>query len=167
MLMAGLIGIASYLVLSVASCILMSDTTATIIARRHAHVGDEIAMMRKQAVAIFAVVAVLLHTISASLADGKQPANILLAWTTRHDEIMKHYSSRTAVVRTRTPGGVTGKARESLPMSIAICPSMRRTFLARATSERSNPTSGRLLMMHSGRSAYRPTSPIRAGVTRP
>ena len=31
---------------------------------------------------------------------------------------MKHYSSRTAVVRTRTPGGVTGKARESLPMSI-------------------------------------------------
>ena len=27
-------------------------------------------------------------------------------------------TSRTAVVRTRTPGGVTGKTREGLPMSI-------------------------------------------------
>ncbi|MCH7558275.1 MAG: hypothetical protein IIB56_12585, partial [Planctomycetes bacterium] len=34
-------------------------------------------------------------------------------------------TSRTAVVRTRMPGGVTGKAREGIPMSMLIigkCP---------------------------------------------
>jgi hypothetical protein len=34
------------------------------------------------------------------------------------DRIANSLTSRTAVVRTRMPGGVTGKAREGIPMSI-------------------------------------------------
>jgi hypothetical protein len=34
--------------------------------------------------------------------------------------LVNSLTSRTAVVRTRMPGGVTGKAREGIPMSILI-----------------------------------------------
>ena len=45
-----------------------------------------------------------------------------LAWTSETQRNQKRLTNRTAVVRTRMPGGVTGTAREGLPMSIDNAP---------------------------------------------
>ncbi len=41
-----------------------------------------------------------------------------VTWSCFIGKTVNSLTSRTAVVRTRMPGGVTGKAREGIPMSI-------------------------------------------------
>ena len=52
-----------------------------------------------------------------------------VAWPYEIGRFYERLANRTAVVRTRTPGGVTGTAREGLPMSIF---DTRRPYAVRA-----------------------------------
>ena len=55
---------------------------------------------------------------SVAKRDPEDPASTSLGHTL--GRVVDSLTSRTAVVRTRTPGGVTGKAREGIPMSIVV-----------------------------------------------